>query len=593
MFPSVESSEYEAAAAEVGADAGELARFFDERGIGAGGAADDGDAAATLGEALDRLNALLERLETLFAYVHAFVATDSRDAAAQARLSELRAHEVAVRKLETRLAAWIGTLDVEAVLERSEVARGHAFAVRRAAEAAAHLMSEREEDLAAELDVTGSVAWGKLYGDVTSQLVVPFERDGARRELPVSELRALAHDPDRETRRRAYEAELAAWEQVAVPLAAAMNSIKGQANVLSARRRWASPLDQALWANHIDRATLDAMISAIRAALPDLRRYLRIKARALGLDVLAWYDLFAPLPHTDARANGSRAWDFDRAHAFVLEQFATYGSRLHEYASRAFDERWIDAEPRAGKVDGAFCMRLRGDESRILMNFTPSHRSVTTLAHELGHGYHNAVRASLTPLQRRTPMTLAETASTFCEAIVRQAALSSAAPAEQLHIVEGSLQDAVGILVDTTSRFFFEQRVVERRRARELSVAELSEVMREAQVETYGDALDHDALHPFMWAAKPHYYSSRGFYNYPYSFGMLFGLGLYARYVDDADAFRDRYDDLLASTGSATAAELAARFDIDVRTEAFWRRSLEVVVADVDRLEELLGAAAS
>jgi oligoendopeptidase F len=198
------------------------------------------------------------------------------------------------------------------------------------------------------------------------------------------------------------------------------------------------------------------------------------------------------------------------------------------------------------------------------------------------------VRAPLTPLQRRTPMTLAETASTFCETIVRHAALAAATPAEQLDIVEGSLQGAVGVLVDTTSRFFFEQRVLERRRARELSVAELCDLMREAQLETYADALDEDALHPYMWAAKPHYYSDESFYNYPYSFGLLFGLGLYRSYVDDPEAFCERYDDLLASTGAATAAELGAGFGADVRSEDFWRRSLEVVVEDVDRFERML-----
>lgn len=587
VFPSLDSAEFDAAVERALGELRALAELFDARGVARAGGTPTEESAPVLEEALSRLNSLLEQFHTLFAYTEAFVTTDSRDELAQRRLSELLGHEVALTKLDTRLTAWIGTLDVERLVADSQIARAHAFALRRAAEAAGHLMSEPEEDLAAELDVTGGVAWQKLYDDVTSQILVPFDRDGESRELPVSELRALAHEPDRETRRRAYEAELEAWARTAVPLAAAMNSIKGQTNTLSARRAWPSALAQSTWANHLDPETLDAMVAAIRAALPDLRRYLRAKARALGVDGLAWYDLFAPLP-TSAGANGHRVWTFDDARDFVLDQFGTYSARLRDYAARAFAERWIDAEPRAGKVDGAFCMRLRGEESRVLMNFSPSHRSVTTLAHELGHAYHVHVSGDLPPLRRRTPSTLAETASTFCEVIVRNAALAAAEPSEQLAIVEGSLQDAVGILVDTTSRFFFERRVLERRRERELSVRELCDLMREAQVEAYGDGLDPDALHPYMWAAKPHYYGSRAFYNFPYSFGLLFGLGLYGRYVDDPDGFRGRYDDLLASTGTATAAELGDRFGIDVRSHAFWRRSLDVVVADVDRFGRLL-----
>ena len=587
VFPSVESTEYVEAVDDVVRRTEDLAAFLDARGV-EGHPGTGHDAAETLGEALERLNALLERMHVLFAYVYAFVTTDSRDEAAQARLSELISHEVAVRKLEIRLTRWIGTVDVDAALRRSDTAREHEFAVRRAAEAAAHLMSQPEEDLAADLDPSGSVAWSKLYSDVTSQLTVPFEQDGATEDLPISALRALAHHPDRDTRRRAYEAELAAWERAGTTLAAAMNSVKGQASTLASKRRWGSALDEALWNNHVDRATVDAMVAAIREAFPDLRRYLNVKARALGLERLAWFDLSAPVAGGGQDEDAVHEWTFDAARDFVLEQFGAYSARLRDYAARSFDERWIDAEPRSGKVDGAFCMHLRREESRVLMNFEPSHRSVMTLAHELGHAYHNLVAAELTPLQQRTPMTLAETASTFCETLVRYAAFDAASPAEQIEILEGSLESAVGILVDTTSRYLFEQRVFEQRTARELSVAELCELMREAQLETYADALDPQLLHPYMWAAKGHYYSSYSFYNYPYSFGLLFGLGLYGGYADDPEGFRESYDELLASTGVASAADLGARFGVDVRSEDFWRRSLDVVREDVDRFEQLV-----
>ena len=587
FFPGVDSPEFDGAVDDALARIASLRALLDERGVGAEAVPDPEATAATFDEAIEQLNELLDRFSLLAAYLHALVSVDSRDERAQARLSELMRESVDLSNIETRLTAWLGRIDVEDLLARSERARQHEYAVRRAQIRAAHLMSSAEEELAAELLLTGSNAWGRLHGDLTSQIMVRLELDGEERELPMSEVRNLATRAEREVRRTAHEAELEAWESAAVPLAAAINSIKGEVNALSLRRNWESPLDAALFANAIDRGTAEAMLDAMREALPDMRRYLRAKARALGLDRLAWYDVIAPL----AGAGETRVWSFDDSREFIIEQFGCYSDRLREYADRAFRELWIDAEPRAGKRDGAFCMPMRGDESRILANYSPSYLGMSTLAHELGHGYHNINLASRTQIQQRTPMTLAETASIFCETIVREGALEQAegsAP-EQLEILEGSLQTATGVIVDILSRFLFESRLLDRRRGRELSVTELCDLMLEAQRETYGDALEPESLHPYMWAMKPHYYSTYSFYNFPYTFGLLFGLGLYARYEQEPDEFRSGYDDLLSSTGLADAATLASRFGIDVQTPEFWRSSLDLVRADVERFERLFG----
>jgi pepF/M3 family oligoendopeptidase len=397
----------------------------------------------------------------------------------------------------------------------------------------------------------------------------------------MSVVRNLASDPQREVRRRAYEAEIAAWRSAAVPLAAALNSIKGATNLLSKRRQWDSPLEAALFENNIDRQTLEAMMAAAQESFPDFRRYLRAKARALGLPVLAWYDIAAPL------SSGGRAWGFDEGAQFIVEQFGAYSPKLRGLAERAFGQRWIDAEPRLGKRDGAFCMSLRQDESRVFTNFKPTFGGVSTVAHELGHAYHNLNLAPRTMLQRQTPMTLAETASIFCQTLVNQAALRQAEAQEQILILEGALQNACQVVVDIASRFLFEQRVLEKRLQRELSIDEFNDLMLQAQRETYGDGVDPDVLHPYMWAVKPHYYSST-FYNYPYMFGLLFGLGLYARYQDDPQGFKASYDDLLSSTGLGNAAELAARFGIDTRAPDFWRSSLDVLRADIARFASLV-----
>lgn len=256
-------------------------------------------------------------------------------------------------------------------------------------------------------------------------------------------------------------------------------------------------------------------------------------------------------------------------------------------------ESWIDVAPRDGKAGGAFCLPVRGDESRVLLNFGGTFDSVSTLAHELGHAYHNTQLADRTPLQRATPMALAETASIFCETILIQASLARAAddPARRLVILETDLQNACQVVVDIHSRFLFETAVFDKRAGRPLSVAELREHMTSAQQEAYGSGLRPDALHHDMWAVKPHYYST-AFYNWPYTFGLLFGLGLYARFEDDPDRFRSGYDDLLSATGLGTAAALAARFGIDVGDEAFWTASLDVLRRRIDDFEELVQATA-
>lgn len=531
------------------------------------------------------VNAFADTFFTNIAYIGCQVDVDTRNETAQARSSELRQLGARAAKIRTRYEAWIGALDVEELIARSQVAAEHAFLLRRAKVAATHLMSQPEEDLAAELLTSGGTAWSNLAQDVSSQIMVRTEGiPGQPDEVPMSEARNLAMSPDRAVRRLAYEAELDAWKLWATPMAAALNGVKGQHVTLASHRRWEQVLDEALFLNHIDRQTLDAMMGAARGAFPDLRRYLKAKAKALGIPALAFYDLFAPISRRE------RVWPWEEAVTFIVEQFGTFSPRLGAYAERAFGEHWIDAQPRPGKVDGAYCTRLIGDQARVLANYVPTYDGVSTLAHELGHGYHDLCESTATQLQRdSTPMTLAETASTFCETILRRAALRDASEAEQLSILEAELQDATQTIVDITSRFIFESTIFGKRRQRELSAEEFCEIMLDAQRETYGDGLDQAQLHPYMWAAKSHYYwVDAPFYNFPYMFGMLFSLGLFARYEADPESFRANYDELLASTGKADAADLAARFGIDIRSRAFWESSLNVIRADVDRFVALV-----
>lgn len=527
------------------------------------------------------LGTITEDYRLLEAYAYGKLTTNTRDELAQARTSELENLVVPLRKLLTRFNAWVGTQDVEGLATVSPFLSEHAHMLRRAKIKAGHLMSPAEEALATEMGLTGGNAWAKLHGNVSSQLEVTIELKGETKSMPMSAVRTLAYDADRGTRQVAYEAELLAWKTVEVPIAAAMNSVKGEVNTLGKRRHWESGLHEAVFENEIDVETLNAMMQAARESFPDFRRYLKAKARAHGLPQLEWYDIFAPVE------GDSTEWSVDEACDFVARQFDRFSSKMGDFARRSFRENWTDFAPRPGKVDGAYCMYTRNDESRILMNFKPSFGSVKTLAHELGHAYHGMCMAIRTPLLRESPSTLAETASIFCETIVKNAALERVSGKEKLAILDACLQGPCQTVVDISSRFLFEKAVFDGRLARELSPAELCEAMLNAQKETYGDGLA--SYHPYMWAAKPHYYSQGSFYNFPYMFGLLFSLGLYKQFEEDPDAFKARYDDLLASTGMADAATLGARFGFDTRDAAFWRGSLDVLRKDIAEFESMVG----
>jgi len=590
FYPSPDSEECARDVTSVVEEIADLTVFFDRCSIGRETARPLDEATiATFEEVIGRYNALLAHANTVGVYLHCVTAADAGDLGAQRQLSALQqrgisvpSYPVRVGGLHARFVAWIGSLDVDGLIAGSPVARDHAYVLRKARVQAAHLMSQEAEEVSAALNAAGAVAWSKLHGTVTAGLVVKLERDGRMDSLPMSAVTTLAYDGDRALRRHAHDAGLTAWEGVAVPLAAALNGVKGAQVSLARRRGWASPLDQALLDNGIDQTMLDAMLDAVRATFPAMRRFWRAKARALGLPMLARYDLNAPL------GTEAQQWSFEAAHAFIGEQFARYSPRLGALANRAFRERWIDAGPRPGKQGGGFSLRVRDDQSRILYNYSPSFTGMRHIAHELGHAYHDMLLASHAMLQQETPMALGETASIFCEIIVVQAALARADAAERPAILNESLSSAAQT-VDLWCRFLFERLVCEAREAGELSIDELKALMIEAQRQTYGDGIDPSTYHPFLWAGVPHFYiPDQPFYNFPYTFGWLFALGLYARYQRDPDAFRVQFDELLSSTGLADPATLAERVGIDLRAPDFWRSSLDIVRGDIDRFEALV-----
>jgi len=587
VYPGLESEAFKQAFDEVRGKLDALDEYLTANEIARGGTvpAEPAALATVIGGYLDRMNAILRLGATLRAFLHSFVATDSYNNTARRLMSELEPMLVRLERQEVLFRGWLGTVAeqeelFQAALATEDPTREHAFFLQETAEQSRYLMSEAEEALAAELSLSGARAWQKLQGVVTSQLKVTFQRADQAEELPMTMLQNLKRDPDEGVRRRAYEAELAAWESVHEPLAACMNGVKGSVTFLNQRRGRTDALHEPLDQARMDPATLEAMLGAMHDSFPAFRRYWQAKAQRLGKEALPWWDLFAPV------GQSNRQFAYTEARDFVLDQFGTFSDRLSHFARRAFDHNWLDMEPRDGKRGGAFCMDVPAvDESRILCNFDGSLDQVLTVAHELGHAYHNECQVGKTILQTQTPMTLAETASIFNETIVTDALLAQATNAdEELAILETFLIGASQVIVDIYSRYLLEKEVFERRAEAELSADDLCEIMVQAQKETYGDGLDTRYLNPYMWAWKPHYYRpALSFYNFPYAFGLLFGLGLYAVYQESGPEFLPKYDDLLRSTGEGTAADLAVRFGLDIRQRGFWEGSLKVIEERIER----------
>jgi oligoendopeptidase F len=534
---------------------------------------------------IKKLDAATGLYETLGNYVYCAFSVNTQDETATRELNRVERDGLLLKDAMVRLRERLKSIRkrLPKLIAASKSLTQHEFFINEQLRFQAKQMSIAEESLAADLSLPGADAWGRLQESVSSTLSVPW--DGEEQKTVV-ELRALAYAPDRATRENAFRKEIQAWKSMEIPLAAALNGVKGFSVALNKRRNYDSAVEQATLHSRITPETLHALISVMDRNLPTFRRYLNTKAKLLGLKKLAFFDLFAPVGAETTR------WSFAQARDFIIEQFTTFSWELGEFAERAFKERWIDAEPREGKVGGAFCAGMPvAKQSRIMSNFAGSFSDVMTLAHELGHAYHGFVLADEPFLYQDYPMTLAETASIFCETIVFNRALETVGEDNRLAVIETFLQDSTQVIVDILSRFTFEKALFERRTNEELSPAELCSLMLDAQDATYGTGLDKNERHPYMWAVKGHYYSADlPFYNFPYAFGQLFGLGLYAQYRQEEQQFPARYKQLLQMTGRATANEVTRQAGFDIEQETFWQQGIDQVTKRVDEFVSLVNA---
>ncbi len=460
--------------------------------------------------------------------------------------------------------------------------RAYSFLFANMADSARYLLPGRGEEILAKMQLTGGNAWSELHTYLTS--TVPVEYEGQTTTL--SAIRNKAHEADPAVRKAAFQAELKSYDRIKDAIAYALNSIKLETLNECQLRGYASPLERELKNAHLKKETLEAMFGAMDEYLPKFWQYLRVKARVLGHENgLPWYDLLAPMGASSTKFTAEGARDF------LVALFAEFNPEEADMIAEAFDRAWIDFYPREGKTGGAFCAGVDClGESRILTNFCGSFSDVVTLAHELGHAYHNLCIRDHRPLNRDYSMPVAETASTFNECVVMAAAIEKAADkAEKLALIESQLQDACQIICDIYSRYRFESMVFEKRPEEFMDADTLCQMMLEAQKQCYGDGLDHSTLHPYMWVCKGHYYGPT-FYNFPYAFGGLFARGLYARYEVEGAAFVPKYKKLLYTTTVATAEETAQVAGIDLTDREFWRGALQTIAEQIDLFCQLVEA---
>ncbi|MBI9101082.1 MAG: M3 family oligoendopeptidase [Spirochaetales bacterium] len=577
VFPSMESNKYKAERNRFISEIEEFESFLKIDNLG--------DPKTWLTEALDRHDRITDLHEELESYIYTQFSTNTTDPAILKELNKIEADVVQLKSTGTLFCDRLAELNEEGKLFPAVESGGfesHRFFIEESLEEQKHQMSREEESLAAELSMSGADAWARLQESVSSTVSTLWD-EGTGETKTVIELRALAYHKERDVRKNAFEKEISLWKQMETPLAYALNGIKGTSLTLCKRRGWESPLDISLRSARISRETLDALIGVMTDNLPVFRKYLKAKAELMGVEKLAFYDIFAPM-------EAATEMGFDEVRTFIIDKFSAFSPRMGAYAKKAFDSNWLDTKPREGKVGGAYCTSfpLTG-ESRILCNFDGSYDALTTVAHELGHGYHHEILKDEKAVARQYPMTLAETASIFAENVVFNQAVSQAKGAEKLALIEDFLKSATQVIVDILSRFIFEESVFEKRKEGELSADEFSALMIEAQKKTYGDAILESELHPYMWAVKGHYYiPGLDFYNFPYAFGQLFGMGLYGQYEEKGSSFAADYDELLLHTGTAPAEKVTTRAGFDITKRDFWQRGIDTIAGHVETFVQLV-----
>ena len=535
-------------------------------------------AGLTQGMALEERFAML--VSKLAGFASLRQSADTRDSDAGSRMGQVMQLYSGVAAPFAAFKEWATKIpNLMELVKADENLKDYTFLFENMADSARFLLPGVGEAVMAKMTLSGGDAWSEMQQYLTSTVPVTYRGETTN----LSAIRNLASDPDPVVRKEAYEAEIACYDRIKDAVAYALNSIKLETISDCQLRGYESPLHRTVKHNDMQMATLEAMLGAMDEYAPKFWQYLKAKGKKLGhANGLPWYDMFAPM------GKSSTKFTAEGAREYLVGLFAEFDQELSDMIARAFDEAWIDFYPRDGKAGGAFCADVNClKESRILTNFDGSFSAVVTLAHELGHAFHNQCIFGHRPLNQDYSMPLAETASTFNECVVMASAIAKAADTEEkIALIESQLQDATQIIIDIYSRFRFEKSVFDNREEMFMNADQLCAQMLQAQKDSYGDGLDPEVLHPYMWICKSHYYGPT-YYNFPYAFGGLFARGLYACYEREGASFVPKYKKLLYTTPIAKAEDVAKVADIDLTDKNFWRGALQTIADQIDLLCKL------
>ena len=536
-----------------------------------------------LTEYIKKSEEISELVEKLAIYANLRYSANTRDTDAASMLGRIMQMISGTAAPTAQIEKAISEIDnLDEVITSTPYLKEYEYLIKNVKRDSRYLLSDKEETIFAKMSMSGASAWSDLQSSLTSSVKVNYEGE----EITLSAVRNLAYSPDKEVREKAFKAEIACYDSIKDAVAFALNSIKLQVLTECELRGYESPLAKSLYQSRMKKETLDALLGAMDEYLPAFRKYMKAKAKALGHDgSLPFYDLFAPMGKSE------KTYTVEDAKNYLLNIFAKFDTELHDMVKCAFENEWIDFFPREGKVGGAFdCGVPSAKQSRVLTNFDGSFSDVVTLAHELGHSFHDRQVFSHSVLNQGYSMPVAETASTFNEVLVMETAIAAATNKdEKLALIESQLMDACQIIVDIYSRFLFEKSVFDNRPMEFMSADRMCELMLDAQKKAYGDGLDENALHPYMWLCKGHYYSGGlSFYNYPYAFGGLFARGLYAKYKEEGVSFVDTYKAMLKATSISDVEECAKIAGVDLTDKEFWKAGLQSITDRIDEFCELV-----
>ena len=568
----------------------------------------DFDFNSFLNDFINKQNELVYLGKTISAYAYIIYSTDTTNTQYMNNLNAVDEISVKLNQLSVKFSTILfeNNDKLPDFFSKNPDKVEYKYLLEKAIEEKAHQMSAAEEELASKLSHTGGNAWSLLQEQLISNL---HDENGKT----FNELRNDANDADPILRKQSWEKEVQLLSQNKIAFAAALNNLKGETCTLNKKRNWNQAIDRSLFSACLQKQTLDALIGAIEDSLPMWREYFKAKAlllRKAGTTAsktagtpehpgIAFYDLFAPVENPAAKDNSdseslfSKKWEFSDAKDYILKEYYSFSKDMGDFATKAFEQNWIDAKVRAGKVGGAYDEDFpKGHQSRILSNFTGVFSDIITLAHELGHAYHFSCMKDKPALFYDYPMTLAETASTFAETIVKQDMLKQSTGFDRIKILDLDLTDTSQVLVDILCRFYFERAVFEQKQNNELNAEDFCKLMQQSQQKSYGDGLNNERTpddsnyterHDFMWAVKCHYYiTDLDFYNFPYAFGQLFAAALYERSRKEGPAFAKTYSELLSNTGNMSCEDLCKIAGFDITTKDFWKSGIEMYKKEVE-----------